>query len=91
MTAAGEGKSAPLKAKLPHYNNINGKFSVPLPRAIQTTLILFEFVLWRGLRIIALEDAQDAGDCRANTGNDIGTLRWEMHDTPADLSRLDDH
>lgn len=61
----------------------------PLRRTIQTANLAFEPEIRRGLKILALADAQEASDAPCDTGSDVSELVLEFGNT-LDISLLRD-
>lgn len=86
LTPKGENQCRELCKNFPHHDTVELLVSSPMRRALQTTLIGFEPEVKRGLKVVALPEAQEAGDLPCDTGSDVGVLREEFDEHgPVDL------
>ena len=82
----GEEQCLNLSREFPYHASVEALVSSPLRRAIYTTLIAFQPVIGRRLPVIALPEAQELGNYRADRGSDLRLLEKEFSDMPVDLS-----
>lgn len=80
LTSKGIEQSQHFCAQFPYHSQTTHLYASPMRRTLQTAGIAFEPELARGLKIIALPDAQEATDALSDTGSDVTVLREEFGD-----------
>lgn len=87
LTPRGEKQSEQLLGTFPYHDRIELLVSSPIRRAIYTTLIGFKSDVDRGLKVVALPDAQETSDLPCDTGGSVEKLQEEFgKDGKVDLS-----
>lgn len=86
LTPLGEEQCRNLAAAFPYHDSIELLVASPLRRTIYTTLLAFDQEVQRGMKVIALPEAQETSDLPSDTGSDVDVLRKEMEGKPVDLS-----
>ncbi|KAI9835870.1 MAG: hypothetical protein M1819_001768 [Sarea resinae] len=86
LTPFGEEQCRQLRDRFPYHHNVDLLVCSPIRRTIYTTLLGFEPELKRGIKVIALPEAQETSDLPCDTGSDRSVLAAEMKDKPVDLS-----
>ncbi|KAI9787844.1 MAG: hypothetical protein M1816_007411 [Peltula sp. TS41687] len=78
LTKKGERQSQELAKAFPYHDAVDMLVSSPLRRALQTTLMGFQPDVQRGLKVVALPDAQETSDLPCDTGSDVMALEKEF-------------
>ena len=86
LTQVGEEQCRQLAANFPHHDTVELLVASPLRRTIYTALYTFDQEVKRGMKVIALPEAQETSDLPSDTGSDLDVLKEEMADKPVDLS-----
>ncbi|KAI9877655.1 MAG: hypothetical protein M1830_003174 [Pleopsidium flavum] len=86
LTHFGEIQCHEFAATFPYHDSVELLVASPLRRTIYTTLLAFEPEIKRGLKVVALPEAQETSDLPSDTGSDVEVLRKEMAGKPVDLS-----
>ena len=87
LSPDGQEQSRRLCAQFPHHQKVDLLCASPLRRTLLTTLLAFEPEVARGLKVIALPDAQEATAVPSDTGSPASALRKEFGDQ-VDYSNL---
>ena len=90
LTSYGERQCQNLAENFPFHQNIGLLVTSPLRRTIYTTLRCFDSDIKRGIKVIALPEAQETADVPCDTGSDVEKLKEEMKDEPVDLTLLEE-
>ncbi len=88
LTPFGEEQCRQLAQRFPYHDNVELLVTSPIRRTIYTTLIGFKPEIKRGIKIIALPEAQEVSDLPCDTGSDAEVLKKEMEGKPVDLSLI---
>jgi broad specificity phosphatase PhoE len=80
LTTRGIAQSKHFSEIFPYHDQTDLLCASPCRRTIQTALFVFEPETKRGLKIVALADAQEGTDAPSDTGSDIPTIRKEFGD-----------
>jgi len=86
LTLYGEEQCRQFALTFPYHDSVELLVASPIRRTIYTTLLAFEQEIKRGLKVIALPEAQETSDVPSDTGSDVEVLRREMAEKPVDLS-----
>jgi len=86
LTPLGEEQCRRLAQVFPFHERVDLVVASPLRRTIYTALIGFEPEFRRGLKIIALPEAQEVAALPCDTGSDVALLQAEFRDVPVDFS-----
>lgn len=85
ITPEGEKQCEKLNETFPYHEKIDLLVASPIRRTINTALIGFKSEVERGLKVIALPEAQETSDLPCDTGSSPATLRKEFEGKPVDL------
>ncbi|KAL9637642.1 MAG: hypothetical protein Q9164_002075 [Protoblastenia rupestris] len=88
LTAYGEEQCRQLAQSFPNHGSVDLLVCSPLRRTIYTTLLGFKPDIERGVKVIALPEAQETAAVPCDTGTEVWALKKEMEGKPVDLSRL---
>jgi len=86
LTALGQQQCRDLCKNFPYHSSVDAIIASPLRRTLQTALIGFEPELKRGIKVIALPEAQEISEFGADTGSNPGALAKAFGGLPVDLS-----
>lgn len=87
LTAHGNEQSKQFNQQFPYHSRTDLLCASALRRTIQTASLAFAPEVQRGLRILALADAQESSDAPCDTGSDMFKLVSEFGET-LDVSLL---
>lgn len=87
LTTTGIIQSGQFNQRFPYHSCTDLLCASPLRRTIQTASLAFEPEIRRGLKILALADAQESSDAPCDTGSDVYKLVSEFG-TILDVSLL---
>ena len=90
LTPLGEAQCYQLSQDFPYHSSVDLLVASPLRRTLYTTLLGFQSELNRGLRVIALAEAQELADLPCDTGSDVKILEEEFRNHAIDFSLVDD-
>ena len=85
LTARGQDQCHRLASEFPYHASTSLLVSSPLRRTIRTALIGFAPEIERGLRIIALPEAQETSDLSCDVGSEPELLEQEFEPSKVDL------
>lgn len=90
LTEQGKQDCLVLRDSFPHQESIDLLCASPMRRGIQTAHLVFKPVIDRGLKILALPDAQEGWKDPANTGTEEAQLKAEFGTEYVDWSLVHD-
>jgi broad specificity phosphatase PhoE len=90
LTPFGEEQCHHLAKVFPHHEKVDLLVASPLRRTLYTCLLGFSLETARGLKIIALPEAQETADVPCDTGNDPAELKKQFADKPVDFDLVHD-
>ena len=90
LTPYGEEQCRHLAKHFPYHKSVNLLVASPLRRTIYTALLAFEPEVQKGMKVIALPEAQETSDLPCDTGSDPEKLQKEMQNKQVDLSLVID-
>lgn len=90
LTEKGVQDCLVLRDSFPHHDSITLLCASPMRRGIQTASIVFQPLIDRGMKIIAMPDAQEGWKDPANTGTDAESLKAEFGEQTIDFGLVKD-
>ena len=86
LTPRGKEQCHKLATEFPYHSSVELLVSSPLRRTLSTTLVGFAEEVKKGMRIIALPEAQETGSVPCDTGSDPEVLEKEFEKTQINLN-----
>jgi hypothetical protein len=88
LTELGKEQCASLNAKFPYHNSVELLTCSPLRRTLYTTLLGFKGEISKGIKTVAIPDAQELSDLPCDTGSDPAVLLKEFAENNVDFGLL---